>query len=195
MVDSAPLRLPDNLPELVEGLLFAAAKPLPLPLLARTLEVEREELEEAVEALAWGLQGRGVRLQRSGDEVQMVTTPEIGPYIERLLGLRREGRLSPAALETLAIIACQQPITRGRIEALRGVNPEGAVAALKGRGLIQAVGRGSGPGRPLLYGTTMAFLEQFGLEQPQELASLLARTTLEAAEEPGACRKGDELCM
>lgn len=160
------------LPALVEGLLFVASEPVAIGQLARSLGVTETTVEGALEALADQLRSRGVRLQRLGRRVQMVSAPEAAPYVERFLGLDREHRLSAAALETLAIIAYHQPVSRAQVEALRGVNSERAIATLRLRGLVDEIGRGEGPGRPVLLGTTMRFLEYFGLERLEDLPSL-----------------------
>ena len=141
-------------------------------MLARSLGVKPEMVTEAIVALNEECRERGVRLQRTGSVVQMVTAPEVAPYVEQFLGLDEDRVLSQAALETLAIIAYRQPITRTAIEAIRGVNCERAVASLKARGLIAEVGRAHAQGRPYLFGTTFRFLEYFGLEKPDDLPPL-----------------------
>ncbi|GBD14931.1 Segregation and condensation protein B [bacterium HR25] len=156
----------------LEGILYLADAPVSLSRLASVAEAPPEAVEAELEALAQELRGRGVRIQRSGDAVQMVTAPELAPYVERFLGVAQDDRLSRAALETLAIIAYKQPITRSDIEAIRGVGCERAIASLKARGLITEVGRADRPGRPYLYGTTFRFLEHFGLERPEDLPPL-----------------------
>jgi segregation and condensation protein B len=102
----------------------------------------------------------------------MVTAPEAAPYVERFLGVEEDRRLSHASLETLAIVAYKQPIARGAIEAIRGVNCDRALASLKARGLVAEVGRATAARRPYLYGTTFRFLEYFGLEKPGDLPPL-----------------------
>ena len=102
----------------------------------------------------------------------MVTAPEASPFVEQFLGVDEDQRISHAALETLAIIAYKQPISRQVIEAIRGVNCDRALASLKARGLITEVGRASTAGRPYQYGTTFRFLEHFGLEKPGDLPPL-----------------------
>ena len=156
----------------LEALLFVADEPVEIAELARVLTVGMAATRGLLEALADALQGRGLRLQWHGSRVQMVTAPEAGPYIERFLGARGEGRLSPAALETLAIIAYKQPITRPQIEAIRGVDSGRAIATLRARELVDEVGRADTVGRPLLLGTTMRFLEHFGLQRPEDLPPL-----------------------
>jgi segregation and condensation protein B len=156
----------------LEALLFMADEPVELAELSRALEVSIAATRELVEALAESLRGRGLRVQRLGTRVQLVTTPECGPYIERFLGARHEQRLSAAALETLAIIAYKQPVTRPQVEAIRGVDCGRAIATLRARELVEELGRAETVGRPLLYGTTMRFLEHFGLEHPADLPPL-----------------------
>ena len=162
----------DSLKLAVESILFVADEPVELSVLARVAGARPEEVAQAVEAIAAECQGRGVRVQRTGSAVQMVTAPEAAPYVERFLGVEEDHRLSHAALETLAIIAYKQPITRSAIEAIRGVNCDRALASLRAGGLVAEVGRASGVGRPYLYGTTFRFLEHFGLEKPADLPPL-----------------------
>ena len=104
--------------------------------------------------------------------MQLVTAPEVAEDVRRFLGLSGSARLSTAALETLAIIAYRQPITRAEIEAIRGVNCDGVLRTLLAKGLIEEVGRAEGPGRPILYGTTMLFLQHFGLRSLADLPPL-----------------------
>jgi len=153
-----------DLARIIESLLFVSDQPLEMGRLEQVLEVPREALDEAVAALAGECTGRGVRLQRHGESLQMVTAPEVAPYVEKLLGVQNAAKLSPAALETLAIIAYEQPVTRARIEAIRGVNCDRALATLLARGLVAEVGRLETVGRPALFGTTFEFLQYFGLE-------------------------------
>lgn len=153
-------------------MLFVADEPVEIADLARALAVSTAAARGLVEELAQSLQGRGLRLQRLGSRVRMVTAPEAGAAIERFLGERSEQRLSGAALETLAIAAYKQPITRPQIEAIRGVDCGRALTTLRARDLVEEVGRAETVGRPLLYGTTMRFLEYFGLEDPAELPPL-----------------------
>jgi len=164
-------RRPD-LPALVESLLFVADEPVSVQRLAEALETTPGQVERALRALEEDLQGRGLRLQRMGSRVQMVTAPEAAPVVERFLGLRSRRRLSPAALETLAIIAYRQPISRPEIESIRGVNCDSVLRTLLSAGLIEEVGRASTVGRPILYGTTFAFLQHFGLSRLEDLPPL-----------------------
>ena len=157
---------------MVESLLFVAQEPVELSVLARSLHLKESEVEEALDALAEDCRQRGVRIQRSGDLVQMATAPDAARYVENFLNMDHHQRLSTAGLETLAIIAYRQPITRAGIEAIRGVNSDGAVATLLARDLIEETGRAHMPGRPALFGTTVRFLEHFGLEKPSDLPPL-----------------------
>lgn len=163
-----------ELPLRLEALLFVADHPVDEPTLAQSLSVEHRQLRAALDDLGAALRdaGRGVRLQEGPEGVQLVSDPEASEYIEYFLGLEASRRLSNAALETLAIVAYRQPITRGGIDAVRGVNSDGAVATLRARGLIQEIGRASTPGRPRLFGTTQRFLEHFGLERASDLPPL-----------------------
>ncbi len=140
--------------------------------LARALERDEKEVEAALTEWAAAHAEAGVRLLRLDDRVQLVTAPEAAPYIRRFLGLERTVRLSPAALETLAIIAYRQPITRPAIEALRGVDCGGVLQTLLNLGLIEERGRAPSPGRPILYGTTPDFLRHFGLQSLDDLPPL-----------------------
>lgn len=153
----------------IEALLFMAGEPVTLEQLMRTLEVERELVEEALRSLAQEYEGRGLRIQREGDGAQMVTAPDCAGYVERFLGLQFSGTLSTAALETLAIVAYRQPITRAQVEEIRGVNCEGVLRNLMARGLVEELGRLDRAGRPILYGTTFEFLQYFGLSDLKEL--------------------------
>lgn len=161
-----------SITSLIEGLLFVADEPVALSDLARALEVSTREVSQAVNRLCEAYAGRGLRIQRVNGRVQMVTAPETAPAIERFLGLEFSGKLSQAGLETLAIIAYRQPITRPEVDAIRGVNSDSVLRTLLVRGLIEEVGRKETVGRPILYGTTFAFLQHFGLESLDDLPPL-----------------------
>lgn len=162
----------DNLKLVIESILFVADDPVEIAALARVSGRGEADVVASVEAIASDYQGRGLRIQRTGGAVQMVTAPEAAPFVEQFLGVDEDQRISHAALETLAIIAYKQPVSRGRIEAIRGVNCDRALASLRARGLVTEVGRASTSGRPYLYGTTFRFLEHFGLEKPEDLPPL-----------------------
>jgi segregation and condensation protein B len=154
---------------LVESLLFVADRPVPISDLAEALQADEGEVKDTLQSLDTEYQARGIRLQYKGNEVQMVSAPEAGPHIERFLGLEISGRLSTAALETLSIVAYRQPVTRMQVEAIRGVHSDGVLRSLVRRGLIEQVGRQETVGRPILFGTTFEFLQQFGLQRLEEL--------------------------
>ncbi|MBO0685793.1 MAG: SMC-Scp complex subunit ScpB [Candidatus Dormibacteraeota bacterium] len=164
-------RVPPQLSAAIEAILFSSHRPLRLRELQQATETGRAELEAGLEALRDSLTDRGVMLQRHRDEVHLATRPEVATYVRRALRPEVAGRLSPAAYETLAIVAYQQPVTRSRIEEIRGVNSDGVLANLELRDLVVEVGRGSGPGQPKLYGTTMRFLQMLGLESLDQLPS------------------------
>lgn len=168
MSEATPLPLE----ALLEALLFAAPQAVTVEQLAHALQLPKEEVEAALARLEAQLQTRGLRLQRHREALQLTTAPEAAPYVERLAGAEVTLRLSPAALETLAIIAYAQPITRPQIEAIRGVGSDGVVRTLLSAGLIEEVGRAESVGRPILYGTTAEFLQQFGLASLQALPPL-----------------------
>ncbi|MFC2028470.1 SMC-Scp complex subunit ScpB [Chloroflexota bacterium] len=147
----------------IEAILFVAIEPVSVTHLAEVLETTVSQVEKLLKTMENGLEGRGISLQRSGGKILMTTAPEKSEIIEKFLGLEATSRLSRAALECLSIIAYKQPVTRPNIDAIRGVNSEGVLRSLLGKGLIEEVGRSTGPGRPIYYGTTSDFLQYFGL--------------------------------
>jgi segregation and condensation protein B len=163
-----------DLTALMESLLFVADEPVSVGRLAEALETTVGETERALRELKENFQGRGLRLERAGSRVQMVTAPEAAYPVERFLGLAERRRLSPAALETLAIIAYRQPVSRPEIESVRGVNCDSVLRTLLTAGLIEEVGRAATVGRPILYGTTFSFLQHFGLSRLEDLPPLEA---------------------
>ncbi len=158
----------------LEALLFASGEPEDVPTLAAALEWSQADVRRAIAALEEDLraQPRGIVLQHDGDRVQLVTVARYGRAVERLLGIERQVKLSSAALETLAIVAYRQPIIRPEIEAIRGVDSSGVLATLVARELVEARGRRSGPGNPVEYGTTGAFLRFFGMTSLGDLPPL-----------------------
>jgi segregation and condensation protein B len=156
----------------LEGLLFVAPDPVPLAHLAEALDVNSTMVEAALQELESSLKNRGLRLQRHAGRVQLTTAPQLAETIERFLGLEATSHLSRAALETLAMIAYQQPVTRPQIDAVRGVNSESMLKSLLNKGLIFESGRTEGPGRPFLYSTSPDFLQHFGLNSITELPPL-----------------------
>lgn len=153
----------------IEAVLFVAERPVTVSEIARLLAVSPDAVEDAVACLGALFADRGLTLQRQGDALQLVTHPRAAPAVQRFLGLEMSAKLSPAALETLAIVAYRQPVTRAQIEALRGVNSDGVLANLAARELVEEVGRLNAVGRPILYGTTFEFLRAFGLGQLSDL--------------------------
>jgi segregation and condensation protein B len=168
----------DRLPAVIESILFVADDAVEISMLARALRRPADAIEEALAELEVRCAEGGTRLQRTRDTVQLVTAPDSGPYVERFLGLESRQRLSGAALESLAIIAYKQPMTRAGVEQVRGVNSDAAIASLIGRGLVEEVGRAATAGRPALLGTTLRFLEHFGLGKPGDLPPLPANGTI-----------------
>jgi segregation and condensation protein B len=168
--DSKQTTLP--LQSQIESLLFVANEPVPIGQLASVLEVTDEQIEQALMVLSYEYAHRGMRLQRKGQRVQLVTAPEAADPVRRFLGLELSGKLSPAAMETLAIVAYRQPVTRAEVEAIRGVNSDSVLRTLINRGLVEEQGRLEQVGRPILYGTTFDFLQQFGLANLDQLPPL-----------------------
>lgn len=158
-----------ELPAALEAILFSSNRPLKLRELQQATQNDRTAVERALGELRERLEGRGVMLMRHHDEIHLATRPEFAGAVRRALRPEVSGKLSPAAYETLAIVAYQQPVPRSRIEEVRGVNCESVLTNLELRNLISEVGRGSGPGLPKLYGTTMRFLQVMGLESLDHL--------------------------
>jgi len=163
---------PLDVPAALEALLFVSAEPVTTSQLATALDLSVSAVEQGLTQLDSELLARGLRLQRHGGRMQLTTAPEMAEVVERFLGLEATSRLSKAALETLAIVAYQQPVTRPYIEGVRGVSSDGVMKSLLGKGLVQEVGRAEGPGRPILYGTAPDFLQHFGLNSLTELPAL-----------------------
>lgn len=182
--DNARRAPAERVPALLEALLFVSDGPTDEGALGRALGLARREVRAGLDVLADSLRERGMRLQRGPDGIQLVTAPDAAAYIEAYLGLESGRRLSAAALETLAIIAYRQPVTRGALEAIRGVNCDGAIDTLRNRGLIDIAGRADSPGRPALFATTQKFLEYFGLERPEDLPPLPTEVAEAAARLP-----------
>ncbi len=182
----------DRLSIVIESVLFVADEAVEISLLARALRRPADAIEDALAELEQRCAEGGTRLQRTHDSVQLVTAPESGPYVERFLGLESRQRLSGAALESLAIVAYKQPMTRAGVEQVRGVNSDGAIASLISRGLIENVGHAPGPGRPALLATTLRFLEHFGLSKPEDLPPLPADGSILDLSEPSPEVSDDE---
>ncbi len=158
----------------IESVLFVSGRPLERAELRKLLALDEARLIAGLQLLENELveQGRGIRLQRLGEQVQLVTAPENAQYIAALLGLPMTAKLTSSALETLAVIAYRQPITRSQIEGVRGVNSDRALASLLQHGLVIEVGRAQSVGRPALFATTSEFLQLFGLTSLEQLPNV-----------------------
>jgi segregation and condensation protein B len=158
----------------LEALFFVSDEPLSASVLAQTLELDRRAVEARCERLAADLEARGsgLVLRNVAGGWRLFTHPDTAPVVERFVLSSRQARLTKAALETLAIVAYKQPVTRHQVSAIRGVNSDGVLRALVDKGLIEDAGREEVPGRPVLYGTTPGFLERLGLPSLAALPSL-----------------------
>lgn len=175
----------DNIKYAIEGILFAAGEPVKASKLAIVLETDVETVKNAISELKeeYNNDHRGFNIIDILEGYQICSRPEYYTYIQEILGEQRTQPLSNAAMEALAIIAYKQPITKGQIEHIRGVNSDGCVNRLYERGLIEEKGRLDAPGRPILYVTTENFLRCFGLTNPKELPPLdLSRLNMENAQ-------------
>ncbi|MCI8979030.1 MAG: SMC-Scp complex subunit ScpB [Clostridia bacterium] len=175
----------DNIKYAIEGILFAAGEPVKAAKLAVVLDTDTDTVRNAVEELKaeYERDCRGFNIIDILEGYQICSRPEYYSYIQEILGEQRNQPLSNAAMEALAIIAYKQPITRGQVEHIRGVNSDGCINRLYERGLIEEKGRLDAPGRPILYVTTQNFLRCFGLTNPQDLPPLdLSRLNLASAQ-------------
>jgi len=163
-------------PAELEALLFVAERPLTRAEIAHLSSVDEEMVTARIEELAALLAGRGLRLVTGDDRVELATAPEAAALVARYVG-HQGPRLTPAALETLAIVAYRQPVTRGAVERIRGVDSDYVLRGLLHRRLVVELGRAPSPGRPFLYGTGFEFLERFGLTGLDELPPLDAEGT------------------
>lgn len=155
----------------LEALLFVAERPLSRREIGLLAGVDRQTVDARLGDLEVTLRTRGIRLLLSGDRVELATAPEVGALVARYVGADAV-RLSPASLETLAIVAYRQPITKAAIERIRGVDSDYTVRSLLHRRLVVELGRAEAPGRPILYGTAFDFLERFGLTSLEDLPPL-----------------------
>lgn len=175
------------LPGKIEAILFVAGDAVELQELERALNVSRLELEEALQTLTnrYDDARSGLMVKRFGNRVQLATRPEFAADVARMLQPIQKQSLSQALMETLAVIAYRQPVTKAEIEQLRGIRCDYAVQTLTAKGMIQELGRKEVLGRPILYGTTLAFLEHFGLMSLDNLPPLpeAAEEAAEPAEE------------
>jgi segregation and condensation protein B len=160
-----------DLKRAIEAVVLVAFDPVPPELLAQLLEQPSALIEQCCTELAadYTEQGRGFELARIAGGYRYQTRPDLTPYVERFLLHDQRARLSGAALETLAIVAYKQPISRAQVASIRGVDPDGVLRTLQGRGYIDVVGHDNGPGQATLYGTTSTFLEKLGLDRIEDL--------------------------
>lgn len=158
----------------IEAIVLVAHDPVPAELLAQLLEEPTTMVEQWCEELAasYRFAGHGFDMVNVAGGWRMQTATDLTPYVERFLLHDQRARLSGAALETLAIVAYKQPISRGQIASIRGVDPDGVLRTLHARGYIDEVGRDSGPGQAVLFGTTAAFLEKLGLGSLDDLPAI-----------------------
>lgn len=161
-----------NIVNQIEAILFVAEKPVSRGEIAKLVGATPRQVDGALAELAQSYNETGLRLAHEGDDWQIVTAPEQASVVAAYLGADRL-RVSPASLETLAVIAYRQPVTRAEVEAIRGVNCDQTIYTLMQRRLIEERGRREAPGRPILYGTTWEFLECFGLSSLDELPRAL----------------------
>ena len=159
---------------IVEAILFVTGNAVEKKEICRAMELTEGELEETLDALESGydFDRRGLRLLRFGAHVQLATRPDYAPYVEKLLQPVQKQSLSQAVMETLAVIAYRQPVTKAEIEQVRGVKCDYSVQSLVTKGLIEEVGRKEALGRPILYGTTDAFLRHFCIASLSELPEI-----------------------
>lgn len=160
---------------ILEALLFVTAEPIPVTrLLALLGAVTKQEVEQALTSLGqdYEQEGRGLQLAEVAGGYRIVTKAEFAPWLKRLEKVKAPSKLSRSALESLAIIAYKQPIVRAEVEQIRGVETSGVIRTLLERKLVRIVGRKEEPGRPIMYGTTKAFLEHFGLKDLSQLPPL-----------------------
>jgi segregation and condensation protein B len=166
----------------LEALLFVAERPLSRREIATLAGVDRAAVDARLGDLEVALAARGIRVVSSGDRVELVTAPDAGALIARYVGADAV-RLSPASLETLAIVAYRQPVTKAAVERIRGVDSDYTIRSLLHRRLVVELGRSDGPGRPFLYGTGFDFLERFGMSSLEELPPLDVEVAARLAED------------
>jgi segregation and condensation protein B len=178
---------------IAEGLLFAAGDPVPLAKIAEILEIDRATAKRFLENMSIKLQNsrRGIMMREIDGCYQLCTRPEHFEYISRLVEPRQKQALSQAAFETLAIIAYNQPVTRARIEMIRGVNSDSSIATLLERNLIKEAGRLDSPGRPMVYETTGEFLRSFGFRSVKDLP-MIELDRMISGEQPAADTQKDD---
>jgi segregation and condensation protein B len=191
-VGAAAPAAPGDLTEaMLEALLFIAERPLSRREIAALAGVDRDTVDARLGDLEVSLRERGLRLLATADRVELATAPEAGALIARYLGVDAV-RLSPATLETLAIVAYRQPVTKAAVERIRGVDSDYTIRGLVHRRLVVELGRSGAPGRPILYGTGFDFLERFALTSLEDLPPLDPDVAARLAEEGGGALAGSE---
>ncbi|MDY6868094.1 MAG: SMC-Scp complex subunit ScpB [Chloroflexota bacterium] len=155
----------------IEAMLFVSSGLVSVYQLSKALDVTESDVESQLSELEmhYKTKGHGLRLMRVKTKVQLTSAPELSEVVETFLGLESTSTLSQAALETLAIVAYKQPVTRPEVDVIRGVNSDGVMRTLLSKGLIEELGRAETPGRPIFYGTSPEFLQYFGLESLDDL--------------------------
>ncbi|MBW3604851.1 MAG: SMC-Scp complex subunit ScpB [Actinobacteria bacterium] len=181
MTRSEPARLDAELRLALEAILLVVEEPVSANTLAQVVEVGEQPIVDALRQLRREYldDGHGFVLREVGGGWRLYTAPQAAGYVERWVTRDRSGGLSRAALETLAVIAYKQPVTRGTVSDIRGVDADGAVRTLLARGLVEAIGREDTPGQPMLYATTTTFLEQLGIGSVADLPALSVFTPSE----------------
>jgi len=171
MTDETPeITQQENLLAKIEALLFVASGPATSSQIGEALSIPAKQVENAIETLQKEYEhGRGIAIQNHGGRYQLTSSPDFALDVEKFIGIETTAKLTRAAVETLAIIAYKQPITRPGIDSIRGVSSDGVMKSLLAKGLIQEVGRAEGPGRPILFSTTGDFLQHFGLNSLDQL--------------------------
>lgn len=183
MTDETPVTAPVLGVLELEALLFVAERPLSRREIGQLGAIDKDTVDALLGDLEVALRGRGVRLVASGEHVELTTAPEAGPLIGRYVG-GDGGRVSAAAMEALAIVAYRQPVTRGVLERIRGVDSDYVIRSLLHRRLIVEQGRADTPGRPILYATSFEFMERFGLTSLDDLPPLDPEVAARLAVEP-----------
>jgi segregation and condensation protein B len=192
-VAGGELRPRDDTLRQLEAVLLVAAEPVSSAILAQLLETDRSTVERSLVRLSddYERAGSGFVLRNVAGGWRLFSHPATSPVVERFILSSRHARLTRAALETMAIVAYKQPVTRHQVAAIRGVNSDGVLRALVDRGLLEEVGRDEGPGRPLLYGTTPDFLERLGLASISDLPPLAPLLEEPRGEDDAGSRGGD----
>lgn len=161
-----------NLEAQVEALLFVSSSAVSSKQLADVLGITARRVEKILTQMEEQFQKRGIRIQHNRGRYQLTSAPETAQTVEEFLNLEATTKLTSASLETLAIVAYQQPITRPMVDSIRGVNSDSVIRNLLSKGLIEEAGRSEGPGRPILYTTSPEFLQHFGLSSISDLPTL-----------------------